>query len=103
MLIPSRAGRYPLVLTAALTRLGILAAPGAQAQVLRVTAANASNSAVYDVNFSGSGGSISVLNTDANRHVSLRSLVFIPNSQSGQIDLLIADSSRGEIVVPTPC
>jgi hypothetical protein len=98
MLIPSRAGRNPLVLTAALTLLGILAAPGAQAQVLRITAANASNSAVYDVNFSGSGGSISVLNSDANRHVSLRSLVFIPNAQSGQIDLLIADSSRGEIV-----
>jgi hypothetical protein len=98
MLTQSRAGRYPLVLAAALTLLGILAAPGAQAQVLRVTAANASNSAVYDVNFSGSGGSISVLNSDANRHVSLRSLVFIPNAQSGQIDLLVADSSRGEIV-----
>jgi len=98
MLTQSRAGRYPLALTAVLTLFGLLSAPGAHAQALRVTAANASNSAVYDVNFSGSGGSISVLNTDANRHVSLRSLVFIPNAQSGQIDLLVADSSRGEIV-----
>jgi hypothetical protein len=98
MLTHSLAGRNPLALTAALTVLGLFAAAGAQAQTLRVTAANASNSAVYDVNFSGSGGSISVLNSDANQHVSLRSLVFIPNAQSGKIDLLVADSSRGEIV-----
>lgn len=98
MLLQSRADRYPLTFTAALTLLVILAAPGAQAQTLRVTAVNASNNAVYEVNFSGSGGSISVLNTDANRHVSLRSVVFIPNAQSGQIDLLVADSLRGEIV-----
>ena len=98
MLTQSRAGRYPLAFTAALTVLGLFTAAGAQAQALRVTAANASNSAVYDVNFSGSGGSISILNSDANQHVSLRSLVFIPNAQSGKIDLLVADSSRGEIV-----
>jgi hypothetical protein len=80
----------------AIATLGIAA--GAHAQALRVTAANASNSSVYDVTFSGSGGFITPLNTDANQHVSLRSLVFVPNGQTGKIDLLIADSSRGEIV-----
>jgi hypothetical protein len=98
MLTQSRAGRYPLAFTAALTVLGLFTAAGAEAQALRVTAANASNSAVYDVNFTGSSGSISILNSDANQHVSLRSLVFIPNAQSGKIDLLVADTSRGEIV-----
>ncbi len=75
----------------------ILATAPAGAQVLRVTAANASNSAVYDVTFVGSGGYITTLNTDQNTHVSFRSLVFIPNTATGKIDLLIADASRGEI------
>src|SRR5690349_17240054 len=70
----------------------------AHAQALRVTAANASNGAVYDVSFAGSGGFITRLNTDANRHVSFRSLVFIANAATGKIGLLVADTSRGEIV-----
>ena len=69
------------------------------AQAIRITAANSSNSAVYDVTFSGSGGSINVLNTDQSAHVSLQSLVFRPNTATGQIDLLVADTSRGEILL----
>jgi hypothetical protein len=85
-------------LPAALGILSLFIAAGAHSQILRVTAANASNSAVYDVTFAGSGGFITTLNSDANLHVSFRSLAFIPNSQSGRIDLLVSDTSRGEIV-----
>ena len=98
MRIPRRESRKPFALTVVLGVFCLFIAAGAHAQAMRVTAANASNSAVYDVAFAGSGGSISILNTDANRHVSLRSLVFIPNTQTGKIDLLVSDTSRGEIV-----
>lgn len=85
-------------LCAALGLAGLFASTQAEAQTLRVTAANASNSATYDVTFSGNGGFITTLNNDANRHVSFRSLVFIPNAATGKVDLLVADTSRGEIV-----
>jgi hypothetical protein len=75
-----------------------LAIANTQAQTLRVTAANASNSSVYDVNFVDSAGFITQLNTDQNAHVSLRSLAYIPNAATGKIDLLVADTSRGEII-----
>jgi len=70
----------------------------AHAQSLRVTAANASNDQVYDVTFVGAGGNTTVLNTDQNLYSSFRSLVFIPNVQSGTVDLLVADTLKGEIV-----
>jgi hypothetical protein len=85
-------------LCVALGIAGLSASMHAEAQTLRVTAANASNSSTYDVTFAGSGGFITPLNTDQNLHVSLRSLVFIPNTATGKIDLLVADTSRGEIV-----
>ena len=75
-----------------------LAIANTQAQTLRVTAANASNSAVYDVTFVDTGGFITQLNNDQNKHVSLRSLAYIPNASTGKIDLLVADASRGEII-----
>ena len=75
-----------------------LAIANTQAQTLRVTAANASNSAVYDVTFVDTGGFITQLNNDQNQHVSLRSLAYIPNASTGKIDLLVADASRGEII-----
>ena len=68
------------------------------AQSLRVTAANASNNQVYDVTFVGSGGYTTVLNTDQNLYSSLRSLAFVPNAQSGTVDLLVADTLKGEII-----
>lgn len=86
------------VLGTAFCLAALLISTGVNAQALRVTAANASNSAVYDVNFAGSGGSITKLNTDQNLHVSFRSLAFIANAATGKIDLLVADTSRGEIV-----
>lgn len=68
------------------------------AQELRVTAANSSDDAVYDVFFAGSGGSVSKLNTDQKQRDSIRSIVFVPNESSGQIDLIAADTEAGEIV-----
>ena len=76
----------------------VLAAAGADAQSLRVTAANGSNSQIYDVTFVGTGGYTTVLNTDQSLYASLSSLVFIANAATGAVDLLVADSSRGEIV-----
>lgn len=75
-----------------------LAIAPAHGQSLRVTAANASNDQVYDVTFVGSGGYTTVLNTDQNLYNSFRSLVFIPNALAGTVDLLVADTLKGEIV-----
>jgi hypothetical protein len=88
--------RCGLLVAAAFTALIVSSVTHAQA--LRVTAANSSNSSVYDVNFVASSGTIDVLNTDQSSHVGFRSLVFIPNAATGKIDLIAADTSRGEIV-----
>lgn len=76
-----------------------LYATAIHAQALRITAANSSNSAVYDVNFSGTSGSITTLNTDQSDHVSIRSLVYVRNTTTNTIDLLAADSSRGQLLL----
>jgi hypothetical protein len=95
----SSAFRMPVsLLGAAVGLAALLISTSVHAQALRVTAANASNSSVYDVNFAGSGGSITRLNTDQNQYVSFRSLVFIANTLTGKIDLLVADTSSSEIV-----
>jgi hypothetical protein len=81
----------------ALTALA--AASGAYAQNLTVTAANASNDAVYDVTFNNKGGgSISILNNDGSSLHSLQSLTFANNASNQQLDLLVADNQGGEIV-----
>jgi hypothetical protein len=71
----------------------------AHAQALRVTAANSSNGSIYDVTFSGSSGFITPLNTDQTTIVSVRSLVYVANTVNGTVDLLAADSSRGQILI----
>ena len=81
--------------------VAVLAITTAHAQILRVTAANASNSGVYDLPFSALGvltGATTPVNTDANKFVSIRSLAYVRNlSPPGSIDLLVTDASRGVV------
>lgn len=92
--------RYHRVATSLLLPLlALLCLAPAQAQNVRIVAANAAGSDVYDVAFAGSSGSIDIFNTDANAHVSIRSLTFRGNAATGAIDVLAADTSRGTILL----
>jgi hypothetical protein len=90
-------GKYRVMLRCALTLTAVFATAGAYAQSLRVTAANSSSpNAVYDVLFSAA--QTTLLNGDGSAFKSFHSLVFVPNSASGGVDLLVADTTGGSIV-----
>ena len=74
-----------------------LSGAAAYAQAINVTAANASNDAIYSVTFANGTGSISILNTDGGSLHNLTSLVFLTNPGTFQLDLLAADNG-GTIV-----
>ncbi|HEY2274606.1 MAG TPA: hypothetical protein VGH61_03805, partial [Steroidobacteraceae bacterium] len=82
----------------------LLAAATADAEFVRLTAANAVGNSVYDVtSFSPSGpGTTSPLNTDGASHGSFSALVQVANLAAGTVDVLVADIERGQIIRYTP-
>src|ERR1035438_8808610 len=81
----------------------------AQADQLLVTAANAVGNAVFDLNISPSGttpptpiisSTTTRINTaaDAAAHGSFDALVWVPNAYCKSLDLVAADSAKGQIV-----
>ncbi len=93
--------------------LGILSAAhaiaGSTSDQLLVTAANSSGNSVYDLNISSSSASppapiiastITPINSaaDAKTHGSFDSLVWVSNAYCKSLDLVVADSSKGQIV-----
>jgi hypothetical protein len=88
---------HRLIVRLALTVIGLLPALNLSAQTLRVTAANSSApNAAYDVLFSAA--ETTLLNADGSSFHSFHSLVFVPNTASGGVDLLVADTVGGSIV-----
>lgn len=92
---------HSTMLRGAVGFVALLAITTVHAQVLRVTAANASNSAVYDLPFSANGsltGAMTPVNADANKFKGIRSLAYVRNlSLAGSIDLLVTDAQKGAV------
>jgi hypothetical protein len=86
------AARLALALTVLLGAAQVSAQP-----TLRVTAANSSApNAVYDVLFGAQ--QTTLLNADGSSFQSFHSLVLVPNSTSGGVDAIVADTAGGTIV-----
>jgi hypothetical protein len=94
------------VLARAVFALGaLLVAATADAEFVRVTAANSVGNSVYDVtSFTPppGPGTISPLNTDGASHGSFSSLVQVANLITDTVDVLVADAGKGQIIRYTP-
>jgi hypothetical protein len=101
--IESMASRFPRLLLGACVAIPcVLLSGNASAQLAtKIAAANGAGSDIYSVAFSGSSGTTTTLNTDSNAHTGIRSLVYRPNQDTGTIDLIAADTSRGEVLLYT--
>jgi hypothetical protein len=95
------------------TRLGALfvalfAVAAANAEFVRVTAGNSVGNSVYDVTTFGAAtcqsncGTINPLNSDGAKHGSFSSVVLVTNSATGTVDVLVADSTKGQVIRYTP-
>jgi sugar lactone lactonase YvrE len=73
-------------------------------QQLLVTGANADGNAIYDLNLPGTPPLISnrngatALNKDGSTHGSFDALVWVPNSYTNTLDLIVADAKKGAIL-----
>jgi uncharacterized protein YjdB len=72
-------------------------------QQLTVTAANSSGDSVYDLTLTTTSTSalisgIQALNTDGPKHGAFDALVWAPNASTGTLDLIVADSAKGQIL-----
>jgi hypothetical protein len=94
-----------LTLRAACCLFAAFAFSSAQAEFLRVTAANSNGNLVYDVSFAPPPGSVSPINGDGAKHGSFSAMVQIENPKTFTVDLLVADAKAGQILrysTPTP-
>ncbi len=83
---------------------GLLAAATANAEFVRVTAANSVGNLVYDATSFAPGGpgTTSPLNTDGASHGSYSSLVQLANLTTGTVDIVVTDAQNGQIIRYTP-
>jgi hypothetical protein len=82
--------------------LALLPFAAANAEFVRVTAANALFNSVYDVTSFTPPGTINPLNTDGAKHGSFQALVQAANTATGTVDVLVADALLGQIIRYTP-
>jgi hypothetical protein len=72
---------------------------GVHAQTnITIRAANSVNNQILGVQFAQSGGTTTVLNTDAKSLFSLQSLVLVTNPNTFSVDLFAADNQKGKIL-----
>ncbi len=92
-----------VIVRAAIVIMAVLPFATANAELLRVTAANALGNSVYDVtSFTPPPGTTKPLNTDGSKHGSFQALVQVANAATGTVDVLVADALQGQIIRYTP-